>query len=448
MKTVSVKNRCRFTVAGKPANRIESISAPYHVAATPNRIPLIKPRLLVNPGDRIKLGLPLIEDKGNTDLKLPSPGGGEVVDIKYGPRRVIETIVIKIEEEEPYETFSIVDAARLSRMRGDDVIHALLEKGLWPFIRGIPFKGIADPKESPSAIWVPLDITAPYHPASGVYLTGESAKEQFLFGIKILKKLCDRVFVYEHADYPVTDERLKTVITHRAGGRFPAGDPGVMHYQTKQSAKENRAWYVNGQDVLLLAEGFLSGRYPVSRVMAVSGGHTDNNRHVRTRLGAPLESLVSKIERPDDYRWIAGGVFTGYNASPDDYMGLYETSLMLVPEVKENELLGFARPGLRKPTCSRTFLSALTRPKLPVDADRHGELRACINCGYCAAICPVDIMPQYTYKCIYAEEIEEALAHGLLDCVECGLCSYVCPSKIELTETFKDMKQKYYLGKI
>jgi Na+-transporting NADH:ubiquinone oxidoreductase subunit A len=90
----------------------------------------------------------------------------------------------------------------------------------------------------------------------------------------------------------------------------------------------------------------------------------------------------------------------------------------------------------------------LTKPTLPVDADRHGELRACVNCGYCAAICPVDILPQYTYKCIYAEEMEDALAHGLLDCVECGLCSYVCPSKIELTETFKDTKQKYYWGKI
>jgi Na+-transporting NADH:ubiquinone oxidoreductase subunit A len=56
----------------------------------------------------------------------------------------------------------------------------------------------------------------------------------------------------------------------------------------------------------------------------------------------------------------------------------------------------------------------------------------------------VEILPQLTYKSILAEEVEEYLAHGLLDCVECGLCSYVCPSKIELLETLKSAKTSYY----
>ena len=448
MKTVSVKNRCKFSVAGKPAARLESLPAPARVAALPNQIPLIRPRLLVKPNDAVKLGTPLVEDKGNPNLKLLSPGGGEVADIQYGPRRVIEAIVIKIAPDEPYVEFPVIDETWISGMGREEIIDALMARGLWPIIRGIPFNGIADPKETPAAIWVPLDITDPFHPPSDIYLFEASAKENLLLGIKILEKLADRVFVCEHRDRRLSDERLQQVVTHRAAGPFPAGDPGVMHYQTKQSAKENRAWYITGQDVIRLAEGFTTGRYPTSRVMTVSGAHPENNRHMRTRLGAPLKSLVKTIDRPNAYRWVTGGLFTGYSAAPDGFMGLYETSLVLVPEVTENELLGFARPGLKKPTSSRTFLSALTKPTLPVDADRHGELRACVNCGYCAAVCPVEILPQYTYKCINAEEMEEALAHGLLDCVECGLCSYVCPSKIELTETFKDTKHKYYWGKI
>ena len=448
MKTVSVKNRCRFSVAGKPAPHLESIPSPGYVAAVPNQIPLIRPRLLVKPNESVKVGTPLIEDKQNTKLKLLSPGGGEVADIQYGPRRVIEAIVIKIAPDEPYIEFPVMDETQIAEMQPNQLVDALMARGLWPLIRGIPFKGIADPKAPPAAIWVPLDITDPFHPPSDIYLADAPAKEKFLFGLKILQKLAGRVFVCEHADRRTADERLRQVITHQAAGPFPAGDPGVMHYQTKQSAEENRAWYITGQDVLRLAEGFVTGRYPISRIMAVSGGYAENNRHVRTRIGAPFKNLVKPIDQPNAYRWVAGGLFTGYSAAPEGFMGLYETSLMLVPEVTENELLGFARPGLKKPTSSRTFLSALTKPTLQVDADRHGELRACVNCGYCAAICPVDILPQYTYKCIYAEEMEEALAHGLLDCVECGLCSYVCPSKIELTETFKDTKHKYYWGKI
>ena len=56
----------------------------------------------------------------------------------------------------------------------------------------------------------------------------------------------------------------------------------------------------------------------------------------------------------------------------------------------------------------------------------------------------MDILPQFTYKAILSGEVEEALAHGLLDCVECGLCSYVCPAKLELTETLQQAKEDFY----
>ncbi|MCP4692790.1 MAG: 4Fe-4S dicluster domain-containing protein, partial [Desulfobacterales bacterium] len=81
---------------------------------------------------------------------------------------------------------------------------------------------------------------------------------------------------------------------------------------------------------------------------------------------------------------------------------------------------------------------------LNFDSGLHGEERACINCGFCARVCPVEILPQFTYKCIHADEVEEALAHGLLDCAECGLCSYVCPSKVEVCQAIKDAKAAYY----
>jgi Na+-transporting NADH:ubiquinone oxidoreductase subunit A len=79
-----------------------------------------------------------------------------------------------------------------------------------------------------------------------------------------------------------------------------------------------------------------------------------------------------------------------------------------------------------------------------MDCGQHGEVRACVNCGTCARICPVDILPQFTMKCLVADEVEEALAHGLLDCAECGLCTYACPSKIQLREVFPAAKAQYY----
>ena len=56
----------------------------------------------------------------------------------------------------------------------------------------------------------------------------------------------------------------------------------------------------------------------------------------------------------------------------------------------------------------------------------------------------MDILPQFTLKCILAGEVEEALAHGLLDCVSCGLCTYVCPSKIDLRASLQQARDDYY----
>ena len=55
----------------------------------------------------------------------------------------------------------------------------------------------------------------------------------------------------------------------------------------------------------------------------------------------------------------------------------------------------------------------------------------------------MDILPQFTFKAVEADEIEEALALGLLDCVECGLCSFVCPAKLELSDILKKAKEAY-----
>jgi Na+-transporting NADH:ubiquinone oxidoreductase subunit A len=79
-----------------------------------------------------------------------------------------------------------------------------------------------------------------------------------------------------------------------------------------------------------------------------------------------------------------------------------------------------------------------------MDCNRHGGRRACIQCNFCTQVCPVDILPQLAYKAILAGEVEEALAHGLLDCVECGLCSLVCPSKIELLETLREARERIH----
>jgi Na+-transporting NADH:ubiquinone oxidoreductase subunit A len=175
----------------------------------------------------------------------------------------------------------------------------------------------------------------------------------------------------------------------------------------------------------------------------VGGAAAAAPQHYHTRLGVPLVHLAGSQFNGDGVRFIVGGLLRGFAGTAEGFMGLYETVLNLLPLGRRSEFLALFRPGLRKPSFSRTFVSRLNPGALDYTCNMNGEERACIACMHCADVCPVDILPQLTYKAILVEEVEEYLQHGLLDCVECGLCSYVCPSKIELTRTLVAAKAAY-----
>lgn len=447
MISVHIRKGFKLNISGEPSTSLEELTKPDKVALLPEKIPFIKPRLKVQVGDHVKIGTPLIEDKRNPAVTFLSPGSGRIAEISFGPRRVIREISVVLDPDEGYETFPSFNATQLDQMARQDLVKTLQTGGLWPLLRELPFRDIATPDFTPPAIIVDLDATEPFQPAAAVYLKGNI--DLFEFGLKILQKLSSTVLISTAADNAFVRQHLNGYLTHIYYGTYPANDPGVLLYYIKKSPDENRAWYLNGQDVLLLASLLQTGRYPIARTIALGGHLVNNQTHLLTRTGVPLDHIArGRADMSEATRSIVGGIFRGYTGSQDSYLGFYETALTLLSEGAAEEFLGFARPGFDKPSRSRLFLSAFNPALMPMDCNRHGEERACINCGYCIQVCPVDILPQFTYKSILAEEIEEALAHGMLDCVECGLCTYVCPSKIELADTLKNTKKAYYLEQV
>jgi Na+-transporting NADH:ubiquinone oxidoreductase subunit A len=445
MISVNIKNSFDLKISGAPSDALEVLAKPTHVAVLPQHIPFVKPRLKVQVGDKVKVGTPLFEDKRNPDLKFLSPGGGEVARIEFGPRRVIQEIVVVLDEDEQYETFDGIGRHAIGALAREDLTKAMMAGGVWPFVRTLPFRDIADPEKIPPALFVCLDTLEPFHPLSKVYLKGET--ELLQLGLEILARLSPKVIVAAAQANSAVLEILDGRITHRYSGVYPADDPGTLLYHLKKGPEENAAWYIYGQDVLHLARLFKFGRYPTERIVVLGGNAATDRKHFRTRAGLPLRHISQGRMQKGAVRHIVGGIFKGYRAASDGYLGFYETALNLLPVGEEVEILGFMRPGFNKPSHSSAFLSGLRRSELDVDCNLHGEERACVNCGYCTEVCAVDILPQFTLKCLLADELEEALAHGLLDCVQCGLCSYVCPSKIELAGILTKFKGSYYLEK-
>ena len=120
-------------------------------------------------------------------------------------------------------------------------------------------------------------------------------------------------------------------------------------------------------------------------------------------------------------------------------------TLNVIPDEGDQELLHFFKPGFHRPTFSKTYLSFLFKNKhWDLTSSLNGGKRACIACGACVKVCPVDSYPQMIMKSLKDNDYETAVEYGLLDVVESGLYSYVCPSKIEIDKIFSDAKNKLY----
>ena len=93
---------------------------------------------MVQEGDQVKIGTPLFHDKTNPEITWPSPGSGKIMEIKYGPRRVIEKIVVKLSDEESSEYFSSYNPQEINNLSRKKIVSALLNGSSFPFIRPRP----------------------------------------------------------------------------------------------------------------------------------------------------------------------------------------------------------------------------------------------------------------------------------------------------------------------
>ena len=66
---------------------------------------------------------------------------------------------------------------------------------------------------------------------------------------------------------------------------------------------------------------------------------------------------------------------------------------------------------------------------------------ACLNCGKCADVCPMHLMPMQTAFYSNAGDFESAAKlGGTMHCIECGACEYVCPAKRPLIQAIRKTK--------
>jgi len=445
MENIKILKGFKTPITGMPDLSVIQMPDPETVAVPAVDIPYIRPKLLVKKDEPVKTGTPLFCVKRNKCISYVSPGTGIVKEIVYGEKRRLQEVVITLDKNrgkaDDFIQFETVSQNNIDKIPKSKIIQLLQQGGLWQCLREFPAGDTADETHAPPMIIVSLNGNDLFSPHPKVVLENETFF--FELGIKILKQFSNRIIVTSRQSSMDRLNKIKDHITHVVPDFYPSWDPSIVLYQLKQSREDNRSWCIQADQLIQVARFLLTGRYPVKRVVTITRSN-DKKPHLIVRQGMPVKDLVGSL---DNNYTITTGRFKGRSVDFRSHMGFFENTLNIINSNQEEELFGFIKPGLSKPSVSRTFLSCLTKTPKNLDVNMHGEERACINCGYCTNICPNDLTPSFIMKALLSDDIEDALSYGLLDCARCGLCSYVCPSKIELVQILSFGMDSHYKDK-
>ena len=437
-KDIRLKKGLNIHLLGEADKVYASIPQSKTFSLKPTDFHSLVPRMKVKEGDKVKAGSCLFIDKYNEKIRFSSPVSGSVTEIIRGAKRRIMEVKVSAESEISYKSFSFdINSSR------EKIKDALLESGVWPFIRQKPFDTIANPSDNPKAIFISTFDTAPLAPDNDFILHG--LDEMFQKGVDIIKKLTDGK-VHLNVDGNTNPSKVftdcKGVEINKISGPHPAGNVGVQIHHIDPINKGDIVWYLYPQDILTIAKLFIEGRYDVSRMVALTGSQVERPRYYRTISGASISNMIFENSIINgNNRFISGNVLTGTKISSDGNIGFYDTQITVIPEGDKQEFLGWIAPGLQKFSMSKSYFSWLTpKKKYHLNTNYNGEERAFVVTGQYEKVLPMDIYPMQLVKACMIHDIDAMEQLGIYEVSEedMALCEFVCTSKMEVQNIIRE----------
>ncbi len=431
-KFIKIKRGLNIKLVGEADKIISELPIPDTIAIKPPNFIGVIPKLMIKEGDEVQAGTVLFYDKNNETIKFCSPVSGEVVEIVRGEKRKILEIRILADKETKYIDFNKTKPGDLS---GKEIIEALLNSGIWPFIRQRPFGIIANPGQKPKSIFISAFDSSPLSPDYEFIMSGQD--ETFQTGLHAIQKLTSgkvHLNINEETDAGIFTN-AKGVQINKISGPHPAGNVGVQIHHIDPVNKGESVWCINPQDVLIIGRLFLEGKFDCSKIVALTGSQISNPKYYKTVAGCAIKNILADGKpKNGENRIISGNVLTGQQISADGYLNFYDSQITVIPEGHEPEFMGWLAPGFNKFSNSRTFFSWLTPGKKhELNTNLHGEERPFVVTGEYEKVFPMDIYPVHLLKSILIEDIEMMENLGIYEVVEedFALCEFVCTSKIE-----------------
>ena len=369
---IKLRKGLDINLKGKAAEEFMSVKEPGFYSLVPDDFTGITPKVVVKEQEYVMAGGPLFIDKNHPELKFVSPVSGVVTSVERGARRKVLNIVVEAATEQDYEEFGKMDP---SKMSGQQVKEALLQAGMFAFIRQRPYDVIADPTVTPKAIFISAFDSNPLAPDFEFALKGEEAN--FQTGLDALSKMAKTYLGISVKQKSAALVQAKNVTVTAFDGPHPAGNVGVQINHISPVVKSETVWTISAEAVLFIGRLMNTGRVDMTRTVAVTGSEVLKPAYCKLKVGALLTNVFKgNVTTDKDLRYISGNVLTG--------------------------IKGGERHMIMSNEYDRVF--------------------------------PMDIFPEYLVKAIIAGDIDRMEALGIYEVApeDFALCEFVCSSKVEV----------------
>jgi Na+-transporting NADH:ubiquinone oxidoreductase subunit A len=434
---ITLKKGLDIPIAGAPEQRIYDAPAVTKVAVVGRDFAGLKPKMLVAENDHVRLGQPLFEDRRNPGVVFAAPGTGTVVAVNRGERRILQSVVIELDNpnsDADAVEFTAHKSHQLKELDSDTIRTRLLESGLWVALRSRPFNKICKVGTTPAAIFVTAMDTAPLAPDAALVIDNEA--EAFADGLQVLCGIGDmpvHLCQAPNTNIPTCD--APNLKVHEFGGPHPAGLAGTHIHFLEPVSTTRIVWTINYQDVIAVGKLFTTGKLATKRIVALAGPLMHKPRLLATRVGAYIPELIVDELPKVKARILAGSVLIGRRAVGwGAYLGRNHYQVCALAEGGEREFISWIRPGPDKFSATRVFISKLMgHKKFAMNTLQNGSDRAMVPIGMYESVMPQDYLVTQLLRALLVKDTVVAQQLGCLELVEedLSLCSFVCPSKYD-----------------
>lgn len=438
IKGIRTRRGANLNIKGIAEKRLENTTSATTFALNPDDFFGTIPKLICKEGAQVEAGAPIFFSKKNPDIKFVSPVSGTITAIERGPKRKIERICIAASKTQKFVSHSVQGWEKMDR---EQLKALLMESGNWPFIHQRPYGVMANPDDTPKAIFVNTVKTNPL--SEDLRFVLKDDQKEFQLGIDLLNKLVDQpIFLGTDKAQMGYFQTVEGVQHYTVEGPHPAGNLSLHIQNITPLNMGERVWSVNAEDVANLGRFISTGTFSPQRTIAISGNAVDNPVYFKTLIGSALAPFLEKVGINQQYvRIINGDVLTGAQADPSGYLGYYNNLVSVIPEGNNYRMFGWLpfKDNNILSLSNTSFSRLFNRKGFDVDTNLNGEERALVVTGEMEKTFPLEIYPMQLIKACLVEDIEKMEALGIYEVVpeDFGLVEYANTSKLEAQEIIR-----------